>query len=338
MSKRGQVTIFLVIGIVILLLAAGFFFVFSKIKKAPLEVEEEEARRFLGIPGSVQAFVEDCIKDTINPSVYLLAIQGGVIYPEEDSLILLTDYGLVNYAWINGAKGISLEKMEEDLATYLEENIDFCLGRFETFEKQNILVGVNYEKINAEVKIQKSAIKTEFYFPLQVILSNGDKQDLDTFSVQQPSSLGAMLETIETLQFPNIGPQDFLDLPYQPIVFPFDESVVIYSISETEPEEPLSFTFAVRDDFPENKPPQLASIPDKTFRVGDRWQEELIADDPNSDILQYSSDSSTFPVSKEGIIDVEITTPGIFQITFSVEDGRGGKDNHKVSILILEKK
>ncbi len=335
MQKRGQVTIFLVVGIVILLLAALFFYIFGQMKEAPLQVELGESQKYLGVPGAVQSFVEKCITDTINPAIYLLAQQGGVIYPEEDSLILLTDHGLVNYAWMNGLNGLSHEKMEKDLATYLEENIDFCLGGFETFVKQNILVEPDYKKIKAEVIIQKSTIKTKLNFPLQIVLSNEDKTTIDKFSVQQQSSLGAMIEAIEFLKFPDLSPKDFFALPYQPAVLPFDESVVIYSLSRNEPDEPLNFRFAVRNDFPENEPPQLAHISDKTFRLGDRWQEELIADDSNRDILRYSSNSDKFTVSEEGIIDVEMTVAGIFDITFTVEDGRGGKDEQHVNILVI---
>ncbi|MEK6809677.1 MAG: hypothetical protein AABY40_03310 [Nanoarchaeota archaeon] len=337
MLKRGQVTIFLVIGIVILLLAALFFYLFGRITEAPLQVEQEEAVKYLGVAGTVQSFVEKCIKDTLDPAVYLLAVQGGVIYPKEDSLILLTDHGLVNYAWMNGISGLSRDKMEEDLAAYLEKNIDFCLGGFETFKKQNILVTPNYKKIDAEVAIQKSAIRSKLTLPLQLLLSNGDEQSLSIFSVQQTSSLGSIVEVVEALRFPDLGPEDFLSVPYQSAVFPFDESVIIYSLSKNEQDEPLNFMFAVRNDFPANKPPQLAFIPDKTFRVGDRWQEQLDADDPDNDILAYSSDSSAFSVSKDGSVDVELATTGIFEVTFSVEDKRGGKDEQEVSILVLEK-
>ena len=58
MLKRGQVTIFLVIGIVILLISAGFFFVFSKMKKAPLEVELEESQKYLGVPPEAGSLIE----------------------------------------------------------------------------------------------------------------------------------------------------------------------------------------------------------------------------------------------------------------------------------------
>ena len=338
MLKRGQVTIFLVIGIVILILAGLFFYLFGRLTEAPLEIEEEEAVKYLGVSGAVQSFVEKCIKDTLDPAVYLLAAQGGVIYPKEDSLILLTDHGLINYAWMNGVNSISREKMEEDLATYVEENIDFCLGSFETFEKQNILVTPNYEEINAEIIIQELTIRSKLVLPLQLILSSGDEQSIDTFSIQQASSLGLIVETIENLQFPDLSPDTLFSLPYNPMVMPFDESVIIYSLSENEPDEPLNFLFAVRNDFPRNDPPQLAFVADKTFRVGDHWQEELSAEDPNNDILTYSSDSDTIPISTEGMIDLELTMAGIFDITFTVEDGRGGKDEQEISFLVLEKK
>ena len=337
MLKRGQITIFLVIGIVILLLAALFFYIFGQIKEAPLEVEAKEAQKIPGVRGTLQSYVENCIQETVDPAIYLLAIQGGVIYPDEDGKILLTDYGIVNYAWLNGVNGLSREKMETDLARYLEENIDFCFRGFPTFLQQNIIVIADYGKIDATVNIKKSALEAELNLPIEIIFKKGDKQSFEQFSTQLQSGLGTLIETVESLEFPDPDPNHLLEFPYQPVVFPFDESVVIYSLSSNNPEEPLNFVFAVRNDFPENEPPQLAFIPDKTFRIGDRWQEELTADDPNEDILRYSSDSDQFTIAEDGTIDVEITIAGIFDVTFTVEDVRGGKDEQQVSILVLEK-
>src|SRR3989344_4227720 len=159
MLKRGQITIFLVIGIVILLLAALFFYIFGQIKEAPLEVEAKEAQKIPGVRGTLQSYVENCIQETLDPAIYLLAIQGGVIYPEDDGKILLTDYGIVNYAWLNGVNGLSREKMENDLAAYLENYIDFCFRGFPTFLQQNIIVIADYGKIDATVNIKNSALE-----------------------------------------------------------------------------------------------------------------------------------------------------------------------------------
>jgi len=336
MSKRGQVTIFLVIGIVILLLAALFFYIFGQLKEAPLEVEAKEAQKIPGVRGTLQSYVENCIRETIDPAIYLLAIQGGVIYPEENGKILLTDYGIVNYAWLNGANGLSKEKMEKDLAVYLENYIDFCLGNFETFEKQNILVEANYDEIDALVTIKDAAVVAGLKLPLKVTLPNNDTADVDTFTGQVESNLGKMRSVVEELPFPEINPSMLLTLPYQPFIFPYDESVFIYSIAEKNGEAPLTFMFAVRNDFPKNEPPLLHFIADKTFRIGDQWQETLSAEDANHDILTFSSDSDLFVVKKDGTIDILVNQKGEFKVTLTVKDEQGEEDRQEFRVTVLD--
>lgn len=336
MLKRGQVSVFLVVGIVILLLSALFFFIFGQLTKAPLEVEAEQAVESLGPKGAVQAYVEDCMQKTIGPSVYLLALQGGIIYPDEDSTILLTEHGVVNYAWLNGVNGISKEKMEQDLATYLQENVEFCLGDFETFSRQNIAVKADYLAISAQASIQDSLVNVKLHLPLQIILASNDSSELQNFEVQTESSLGTIFKDVEALPFADLRPAELAGLPYLVTVFPFDQSVTIYSLSEEKAEdaEPLNFLFAVRNDLPANAAPQLAFIPDKTFRVGEIWKEQLTADDQDQDILNFYSDSTIFPVNKEGNILVKLNNSGIFKVRFEVDDGHGGKDQQEVSILV----
>src|SRR3989344_444713 len=336
MLKRGQITIFLVIGIVILLLAALFFYIFGQIKEAPLEVEAKEAQKIPGVRGTLQSYDENCIQETLDPAIYLLAIQGGVIYPDEDGKILLTDYGIVNYAWLNGVNGLSREKMEQDLAAYLENHIDLCLGTFETFEKQNILVSPDYELIEGKVTIKDTSVNAELQLPVKITLPNNDTVDVETFSAEVKSSLGKTIKAVEELPFPNLNPSQLLDLPYQPMIFPYDESVFIYSITEKSGEAPLTFMFAVRNDFPDNQPPLLHFIADKTFRIGDQWQETFSAEDPNHDSLTFSSDSDIFPVNEDGSIDVPVNQLGEFTITITVKDQQGEENQQEFRVTVLE--
>ncbi len=337
MSKRGQVTIFLVVGIIILLLAALFFYLFGQMKEAPLQVEEKEAFESLGVRGQIQSYVESCMRKTADPSIYLLAIQGGVIYPEEDSKILLTDYGIVNYAWINGLKGISREKMEKDLGLYLEEYLDFCLDNFDSFFTRNIIVEPDYGEMKAEFKIQDNFIDIQLNLPLKITLPDGDELEVETFSSRLESRLGMMLKAVEELDLPDFDFTELISSPYRLVVFPYDESIVIYSLAdEKNPGVPLDFMFAVRNDFPKNKPPVLDFITDKTFKVGNRWQEILTAEDPNNDLLTFSSDSNQFPIEEDGTIDVELINPGTYEVTFTVDDGRGGKQEQTVTITVVK--
>jgi hypothetical protein len=338
MLKRGQVSVFLVVGIVILLLSALFFFIFGQLTKAPLEVEAEQAVESLGPKGAVQAYVEECMKKTIEPSLYLLALQGGLIYPDEESKILLTEHGVVNYAWLNGVNGISKEKMEQDLAMYMQENVEFCLGDFDTFSKQNVVIKADYLSISGQTSIQDSLVNAKLHLPLQIILASNDSSELQNFEIQTESSLGTIFKDVEALPFADLHPAELAGLPYLVTVFPFDQSVTIYSFSEEKPAdaEPLNFLFAVRNDLPANTAPQLTFIPDKIFRVGEIWKEQLTADDQDEDILNFYSDSTLFPINKEGNILVKINNPGIFKVRFEVDDGRGGKDQQEVSILVRQ--
>jgi len=341
MLKRGQVSIFLVMGIVVLLLAAGFFLIFSKIKTEPLKAEAEQSINSQGVRGSLQLYVENCIEETISPAIYLLAIQGGIIYPDQDSQILLTDYGLVNYGWINGINGISKEKMEEDLAHYLQENLPFCLENFNSFQQENILIISDYQKLQAEVSIGKTLLSTKLDFPIKVILPNQDEIEIDSFSNTVESNLGSLVDVIENLPYPSLHPETLMGLPYSTSVFPYDSSVMIYSLQAIETadsSQPLHFVIAVRDDFPENKAPVLDYLADQTLTVGEHWETILSAEDPNHDLLTFSSDSTFFSVTEEGVISVDLQSVGLFKVTFSVTDNRGEKDQQEVEIAVLEKK
>ncbi len=308
----------------------------SKIKKAPLEVEEKEAQKIPGVRDILRTYVESCMRQTADPSVYLLASQGGIIYPDENDNILLTDYGMINYAWMNGLEGISKERMEEDLADYLVENIDYCLANFETFLNRGILVVPDYRKISAKANILPSAVNLEMNLPLEVNQADGDVLEIETFSTQLKSSLGKMLEEVNDLPLPAVDISNLVNSPYRPTIFPYDESVVIYSLANENIAEPLAFIFAVRDDSPKNKNPVLLFIADKTFKTGNVWEETLTAEDVNDDLLTFSSDSDIFPIAGDGAINVKLNAPGTYEVTFIVEDGRGGKDDQEVMITVLE--
>src|SRR3989344_3572305 len=336
MLKRGQITIFLVIGIVILLLAALFFYIFGQIKEAPLEVEAKEAQKIPGVRGTLQSYVENCIQETLDPAIYLLAIQGGVIYPEDDGKILLTEHGIVNYAWLNGVNGLSREKMQEDLASYLIEYVDFCLGNFGTFTRQNILVDADYDKIDAGVTIKDLAVSAELTLPLKITLPNNDTVEVEAFIGEVYSNLGKTISVVEELPFPQLNPPMLLSLPYQPMIFPYDEAVTIYSFTEKSGEAPLTFMFAIRNDFPDNQAPLLHFIADKTFRIGDQWQETFTAEDANHDSLTFSSDSEVFPVNADGSIDVLVNEQGEFKVSITVKDQQGEKNQQEFRVTVLE--
>ena len=343
MSKRGQITIFLVIGILILFLAAGIFFTISKIKKAPLEVQQAEVLLFEWVRPSVITYVERCLKETTASGVYLLAANGGIIYPDDTSVILLTDTGLVNYGWLNGVSGFSDIKMEQDLGQFITKYLEQCLGDFEIFEDQGIDIQPDFSRMKAAPTIGKTSIQSDMTLPISISLPTGDIITLDSFTARVDSNLGDMVNVAEEVVEQAKDTIDFLEfqnLPYYPVIFPYDESVTLYSLTDEKGAEDtpsLLFLFAVGNDDRANRKPTLQFIPDVTLRVGDRWEFILITEDHDNDDLIFQSSSAFFPVTEDGLLNVTVTQVGAYSVLFSVKDEQGAKDQQEVTITVLEK-
>ena len=86
MKKRGQVTIFIIIGIVILITIVGIFYVIDIITKSALQ---KEALKVGTVPQQiipVRDFINTCVQETASNGINLLEGQGGYIeLPEDDT-------------------------------------------------------------------------------------------------------------------------------------------------------------------------------------------------------------------------------------------------------------
>src|SRR3989344_6484315 len=107
MLKRGQVTIFLIVGILILFIFAGLFYIVSVLEQKGLLAETEELPETFALKTRVSSFVESCLRETAIPGIYLLGIQGGVIYPADPTKVLFTENAVINYGYLNGVVQLS---------------------------------------------------------------------------------------------------------------------------------------------------------------------------------------------------------------------------------------
>jgi hypothetical protein len=87
-----------------------------------------------------------------------------------------------------------------------------------------------------------------------------------------------------------------------------------------------------------NQPPVLNSISKKTITEGEEVQIQLSATDPNGDVLTYSmpNNSPGDLNSSTGLYKWKpaLGKAGIYQIAFSVSDGRGGTDSETAEIEV----
>ncbi len=342
MQKRGQVTIFLIVGILLLVIFAAVLWASSYFQKEKLEAEIETPLS-LGLKPQLSSFVESCLEETAVPGLYLLGAQGGVIYPDDPAKVLATEKALINYGYLNGVDQLEVEEMEKQLNLFIEENLPPCLGDFASFAEK----GITVEKkggIKVDSKATPANVLVSLKYPLEATFGE-DRIEISTFSQRIPLPLGSVVDEAENIIEKHQEQPARLELSpshhenYFITVFPFDRGTFIYSISDEGSVidgAPFTFIFAVRDD-QINSPPELGQIPNMVVNQGSRFTYQLSARDPEDDSLIFSSDSPLFTVDQNGWIDAEISGAGTYQINFAVEDVHGQKDEQSVRFVVNAK-
>ncbi len=137
MKKRGQITIFIVLGL-ILVIAAVLFFAFQRaVVERELPREEKVAPNLVPI----QNHVKQCVYDTAKQGLYLLGQQGGYINipdfikrnPNRNLALVPGSEIIVPYWFFDGiSRPVSIEFMQAELEDYLVDHIDECVN-FEAF-------------------------------------------------------------------------------------------------------------------------------------------------------------------------------------------------------------
>ena len=85
MNKRGQVTLFVIIGIVLLVSGISVFFLKDYVLKSEFERQMERSLALPEKAAEVNTFVLSCIEDVTQEAVGLIGQQGGYIdVPKEE--------------------------------------------------------------------------------------------------------------------------------------------------------------------------------------------------------------------------------------------------------------
>ena len=174
MKSKGQVTVFIIVGLAVLLIFGMIFYFVGK----GTEVE---------VPASAQPlklYVESCLKSITHQGIQLLGIQGG--YIENISNSLETEYSNLPYYYDKGElKVISKESLENELAFFIDNSLSNCINNFNVFEGQNI----SSEEVLSKVIILDNKVLVELDYPV-TLFNDNNRITIDKFSIEVDSSLG----------------------------------------------------------------------------------------------------------------------------------------------------
>ena len=183
MKKKGQVTIFIIIAI-ILIAAVGLYFVFRdkiSVQNIPSEIEP------------VYINIISCLEETIEEGVEYLALHGGYYeVPKSISITYFTED--IPYYYLNSREYVpSVERVEGELKNYIHNYLSNCLN-FEGFEEQGYKIREG--DLLVSVNIKEEEIRTKLDYPLTITKGDSTKR-LREFEISTNSEIKKLLEVSE---------------------------------------------------------------------------------------------------------------------------------------------
>ena len=186
MKKRGQVTTFIIIGLILIILIIGTYAVYHFYLKSEFEkqltLHSEIPRRIQPISEHMDKCVDSLTKEAID----IISLQGGYLnIPEEplpttpftplsSSLEIIPNSDLKTAIWFREQpNGIQItqvptqEQIEKEIATYILNNFNTCLN-LENFEQQGFTISLPSQIPTATVNLLEDAIQAQVDYPIEI--------------------------------------------------------------------------------------------------------------------------------------------------------------------------
>ena len=332
-GKRGQVTIFIVVGLILVALAFLTYGIISKIHSGEL-LTQKETPLTLQYRQPIANLVESCLRVTAEPAVYLLGRQGGRIYPEN---ALITEEEVISYSYVYGETVFDQEDVKNDLNTFIEQYVVDCVNDFLVFQEEGLIVEQGTLKSN--VLINYDNIGLHIKYPL-TIWRGEDSFTMKDFSTSLGVRLGYLFDVQEQIidiheESPLVYDlAEYITTGATVVVFPFDEDETVFSVYDEQSGEglPYYYWFALKDDV--NNPPVLDYISNFVLTKGLEFSFTIDANDIDNDKLVFSTDDDRFPISEDGEFLFVPQEQGVFHVTVMVEDVSGLQDEQEVRFVV----
>jgi hypothetical protein len=175
-NSKGQVTIFIIIAILVVVFGV-LFFVFKddlELGETPLEI------------APIVNFVQECVDDVSEQTIYFIGLHGGYYMPPEKS----TDSGIPYYSYENTISFPSKNKMELEISQFIKDSIPNCINNFSNFNDFEIKEG----NIDVISEIKEDSVYISVNYPI-TIKKGEEVNSLKEFKSQIPVRLDIMYET-----------------------------------------------------------------------------------------------------------------------------------------------
>ncbi|MBT5021898.1 hypothetical protein HON01_03680 [Candidatus Woesearchaeota archaeon] len=215
-GKKGQITVFMIIGIILLFSTAMIFYIREQVVD---NLQDEFIPQLAEIPLEAQPiriFVENCLKETTKDALHQIGLHGGYVDPMDfdysgrsftqgltptDSDMLQfyegNDKALIPYWWYLAsendctgncmfdstrpelAKIFGQNSIEAQVDKYIEYNLYGCVDGFKSFKEQGFDITIEGE-IDPDFKTTEKAVTVYLKWPIK-LTKDGREIDIESY-------------------------------------------------------------------------------------------------------------------------------------------------------------
>ncbi len=189
MLKRGQITTFIIVGVLVLVVTGLILFLSKSLIKDKTAVEEEKAQGASTLSAPIQNYIERCVEETSKEAITFVSQQGGYYQlPELSDTSLLLPY----YFYQNGSELISKEELENQISQYIDQELFFCVRNFAYFEEQGYQI--KQQEISTTTSVNPIKVIVSVQFPVTI-----KKGEVTTSLVKFSTSTNSRIGTVHQL-------------------------------------------------------------------------------------------------------------------------------------------
>jgi hypothetical protein len=187
MKKRGQITIFFIVGIIILLMVGTYFAVRTVWFKDTSQKEFEKKTEIPTKIKPVNDYLENCLKNKVQEGIDILSLQGGYINLQTDStpisafspidknLEIIQGSDVKTAVWfrergntIQESNIPSKEFMEKELESYINKRFIDCIEEITSFTNEGYNLASSGTEVSSKIIIFDGTVNVQAKFPITI--------------------------------------------------------------------------------------------------------------------------------------------------------------------------
>lgn len=192
--KRGQVTAFIIAGVIILIAVVLVLVSQSEYIKDFFDVQRSKLVGVASEVEPVKEYIEGCLKDVGEDAVTLVMLQGGYLSPDLNPGIF-KEYSKIDISyWYYDKKDISpnIEDIKNEIAVYVDEILPTCIDSFAfeyglteyilEYDELETTINTKGEEIIFNTKIKLDITYKENNFRIDNIIASVERDSIDVFN------------------------------------------------------------------------------------------------------------------------------------------------------------